>query len=56
MYRVHLTNFGYDVYVGDNLTHARAATVKAGFESVIYQHTQPILCYSPISGWRGLVS
>ena len=55
MYRVHLTNFGYDVYVGHDLNCAREATVKAGFESVIYQHDEPILSYSPISGWRGMV-
>jgi hypothetical protein len=66
MYRVHLINFGRDVYEGDDLTLARSAAVKAGFESVIYQ-TQlpenpkwgreelPILSYSPISGWRGLI-
>jgi hypothetical protein len=65
MYRVYLVNFGRDVYEGDDLTHARAAVVKAGFESVIYQ-TQlperkwgkeelPILSYNPISGWRGMI-
>ena len=54
MYRVHLVNFGRDVYEGDDLTLARAAAVKSGFESVIYADSQPILSYSPISGWRGL--
>jgi hypothetical protein len=55
MYRVYLVNFGYDVYQGDVLEHARSAAVKAGFESVIYQHCAPILSYSPISGWRGIM-
>lgn len=65
MYRVHLINFGNDVYKGDDLTLARAAAVKSGFECVIY-HEQPIdpkwgkvelpmLSYNPISGWRGMI-
>lgn len=65
MYRVHLINFGRDVYEGDDLTLARAAAVKSGFDCVIYQ-TQlpgrkwgqeelPILSYSAISGWRGMI-
>lgn len=65
MYRVYLINFGRDVYEGHDLDLARSAAVRAGFECVIYQ-TQlperkwgkeelPILSYSPISGWRGLI-
>jgi hypothetical protein len=66
MYRVHLINFGRDVYEGDDLTLARSAAVGAGFESVIYE-TQlpinakwgkvelPILHYDPIAGWRGMI-
>jgi hypothetical protein len=66
MYRVHLVNFGRDVYRGDDLALARAAAVQAGFDCVIYQ-TQlperkwgweelPILSYSTISGWRGMIA
>lgn len=59
MYRTHLVNFGYDKYNGRSLKRAREEAVASGFECVIYQFNQgwqPILSYSPIVGWRGMVA
>jgi hypothetical protein len=55
-YKTYLVNFGYSLYEGDSLAAARAAAVRSGFESVISVDEQPILSYSPLSGWRGLVA
>ena len=52
-YRTFLVNFGYSKYEGASLAEAKAEALRAGFESVIYQGSHPILSYSPISGWRG---
>lgn len=55
-YRTWLLNFGYAKYEGSSLAEAKAAAVASGFESVIYADAQPILSWSPIQGWRGLVA
>lgn len=55
-YKTRLINFGYNLYEGDSLAAARSSAVRAGFESVITQDDQPILSYSPLGGWRGLVT
>lgn len=54
-YRTWLLNFGYAKYEGDSLAEAKAAAVASGYKSVIYADSQPILSWSPIQGWRGLV-
>lgn len=55
-YRTYLVNFGFSKYQGPHLDVAKAAAVKSGFESVIYADEQPILTWSPIGGWRGMVA
>lgn len=55
-YRTYLVNMGFNKYEGGSLAEAKAAAVASGFESVIYADAQPILSWSPISGWRGLVA
>jgi hypothetical protein len=55
-YRTYLVNFGFSKYYGPKLDVAKAAAVKSGFESVIYADSQPILSWSPIQGWRGMVT
>jgi ABC-type xylose transport system permease subunit len=51
-YQTTLTNFGRDVYIGDNYEAARAAAVKSGFESCVLLDGALIGTYSPISGWK----
>ena len=55
-YWTYLTNFGYSKYMGPSLCEAKAAAVQAGFESVIYCGSTPVLSWSPVGGWRGLVA
>lgn len=55
-YRTVLVNFGYEKYQGPSLAEAKAAAVRAGFEAVIYAENQPIISYSPIGGWRGMIA
>jgi FMN phosphatase YigB (HAD superfamily) len=52
IYQTTLTNFGRDVYIGDNYETARAAAVKSGFESCVVLDGALIGTYSPISGWK----
>jgi hypothetical protein len=52
IYQTILVNFGYDVYTGRSLEEARAAAVKAGFESVILLDGAHVASYSPIGGWK----
>lgn len=52
IYQTSLVNFGYDVYTGNSLEEAKAAAIKAGFESVILLDGATVATYSPISGWK----
>ena len=55
MYQTWLVNFNVCKYEGDDLTIARSAAVKSGFESVIMRDNETILSWSPVGGWRGHV-
>lgn len=55
-YRTFQVNFGFASYVGPDLTEARASAVSKGFEAVVYENDVPILSWSPIQGWRGMVA
>lgn len=52
IYQTSLINFGYDVYTGSSLEEAKAAAIKAGFESVILLDGALVASFSPISGWK----
>lgn len=52
IYQTSLVNFGYDVYTGSSLEEAKAAAIKAGFESVILLDGALVASFSPISGWK----
>lgn len=54
-YRTFLVNFGYATYVGPSLAQAKESAVQKGFEAVIYENDVPMLSWSPIQGWRGLI-
>jgi hypothetical protein len=54
-YTTYLINFHMCKYEGDNLSDARSAAVKSGFESVIMRDNEVILSWSPVGGWRGHV-
>ena len=49
-YRVYLTNFGYDVYCGNDYDAALVAAKKSGLECSILQDYHLIGHYSPIGG------
>lgn len=54
MYKTNLTNFGYDVYEGDDPREAKRAAIEAGFECTIYERDVPIMHWSPVGGFRTL--
>ena len=55
MYKVYLTNFGWSIYEGDNPADANQAAVRSGYECTIHS-PNGILTFSPIGGWRKMVS
>ena len=52
VYQTTLTNFGRDVYIGDNYEAAKAAAVQSGFESSVLLDGALIGTHSPIAGWK----
>lgn len=52
IYQTTLTNFGHDVYIGDDYEAARAAAVQSGFESSVLLDGALIGTHSPIAGWK----
>ena len=52
MFTVIQTNFGNVTYEGDSYQAAGETCKRNAFEAVIYQDGEPILSYSPISGFR----
>ena len=51
IYQTTLINFGNDVYIGSSFEEAKAAALKAGFESVVLLDGAYVGSYSPIKGW-----
>ena len=54
-YKTVTTNFQNTVYLGEDPVQARQAAVRTGFECTVLKNDVPILSWSPIGGWRGLV-
>ncbi len=56
MYKVFFVNFGYySANVAGTLDEAKAVCRKAGFQSVVEDHTQNgamVASYCPIAGWK----
>ena len=52
MFKVVQINFGNVTYEGDSYQAAGETCKRNAFEAVIYQDGEPILSYSPISGFR----
>lgn len=56
MYKTLLLNFDIVKYEGLDLDSAWRAAEQSGFECVVYEHMEPKWQYSPISGWRKIIT
>ena len=52
IYQTILTNFGTELYVGENIDVAQVNAEMSGFECSVLRDGQVAFTYSPITGWR----